>query len=146
MAKILLILFLLVPIGEIYVLLTVGSLIGVPLTIAMIVLTAITGAAMIRIQGISTLMRVRQSLEQGQIPAVELLEGACLLVAGALLLTPGFITDSIGFTLLVPALRRGAIGTLLRQGILHGRNSAHPHSQASGSGHIIEGEYTRKDS
>ena len=145
MAKLLFILFLLIPLGEIYVLLEVGNIIGVFPTVAMIVLTAVTGASLIRIQGLSTLARVRQSLDQSQLPAIELLEAACLLVAGALLLTPGFITDSFGFTLLIPALRRGMIVAVLKRGALDTKFSTGANSQDSASGRVIEGEYIRKD-
>ncbi len=150
MAKLLFILFLLIPLGEIYVLLEVGSLIGVLPTVGAIVLTAATGASLIRIQGLSTLARVRQALEQGQLPAIELVEAACLLVAGALLLTPGFITDSIGFILLVPPLRKTMILAALDRGILHAKaSSGHgpgPARQGSNQGRVIEGEYTQDDS
>ena len=145
MAKILFILFLLIPIGEIYVLLEVGNLIGVLPTVAMIVFTAASGAALIRFQGLSTLARVRQSLEQHQLPAMELLEAACLLVAGALLLTPGFITDSFGFILLIPQLRRSIIATVLSKGVLRS-GFANPQTQQDrASGRVIEGEYVKKD-
>ena len=145
MAKLLFILFLLVPLGEIYVLLTVGGLIGALPTVAMVVLTAVTGAALIRIQGLSTLARVRQALAQGQLPAMELLEAACLLTAGALLLTPGFITDGIGFMLLIPVMRRNMILALLKRGILRAGVKAGPASQTSKTGRIIDGEFTRND-
>ncbi len=145
MAKILFLLFLLIPIGEIYVLLEVGNLIGVLPTVAMIVFTAASGAALIRYQGLSTLARVRQSLEQHQLPAMELLEAACLLVAGALLLTPGFITDSFGFILLIPPLRRSIIATVLSKGVLRAGFARQQAQQDSGSGRVIEGEYVKKD-
>ncbi len=146
MAKLLFILFLFIPLGEIYVLLEVGSIIGVLPTVAMIVLTAITGAGLIRIQGLFTLARVRQSLDQGQLPAIELLEAACLLVAGALLLTPGFITDGLGFTLLIPGLRRGMIAAVLKRGMLHAGFKPDVARRDTASGRVIEGEYTRKGS
>ena len=145
MAKLLFILFLLVPLGEIYVLLKVGGLIGALPTVAMVVLTAVTGAALIRIQGLSTLARVRQALDQGQLPAMELLEAACLLTAGALLLTPGFITDGFGFMLLIPVMRRNMILALLKRGILRAGVKAGPASQTSKTGRIIDGEFTRND-
>ena len=145
MAKLLFILFLLVPLGEIYVLLKVGGLIGALPTVAMVVLTAVTGAALIRIQGLSTLARVRQALDQGQLPAMELLEAACLLTAGALLLTPGFITDGFGFMLLIPVLRRNMILALLKRGFLQAGIKTGSASQTSKTGRIIEGEFTRND-
>ena len=66
---------------------------------------AVLGATLIRIQGVSTLLRIRAGLDRGELPAVEMLEGAQLVIAGGLLLTPGFVTDSVGFLLLVPAVR-----------------------------------------
>jgi len=146
MAKILFLLFLLIPIGEIYVLLEVGNLIGVLPTVAMIVFTAASGAALIRFQGLSTLARVRRSLDQHQLPAMELLEAACLLVAGALLLTPGFITDSFGFILLIPPLRRSLITTVLSKGVLRSGFANQQSQQDRASGRVIEGEYIKKDS
>jgi len=89
-------LFLLVPLVEIYFLIQVGKVIGAGWTVFFVVFTAVLGAALLRVQGLSTLNRVQRSLERGRLPAVELLEGLMLLVAGALLLTPGFVTDAIG--------------------------------------------------
>lgn len=104
--SILLIIFLLVPIIEIYLLIEVGGVIGALPTVFLVVFTAVLGAWLLRIQGFSTLNRVRQTLAAGGIPAFEMLEGLILLVAGALLLTPGFFTDTIGFLCLMPAVRR----------------------------------------
>jgi len=92
--QILFLLFLLIPLLEIYLLIKVGGIIGALPTVFIVVFTAVLGAWLLRIQGLSTLMRVRSTLAQGGIPAVEMLEGAVLLVAGALLLTPGFFTDA----------------------------------------------------
>ncbi|MFV2058064.1 MAG: FxsA family protein [Thiohalomonadales bacterium] len=104
--SLLLLIFLLVPIVEIYLLIQVGGVIGALPTVVLVVFTAVMGAWLIRIQGISTLQRVRKTVAEGGIPAFEVLEGLMLLVAGALLLTPGFFTDTIGFLFLMPALRR----------------------------------------
>ncbi len=146
MGRILFIAFLLVPLAEIYVLIQVGGLIGALPTVALVVFTAVLGAALIRIQGLATLARVRQALDRGELPAVDILEGVCLLVAGALLLTPGFVTDSVGFTLLVPRLRRAVIRRLLSAGLLRARPGP-PGSPPPGSadGHVIEGEFRRED-
>jgi UPF0716 protein FxsA len=167
--------FLLIPIAEIYVLIQVGTVIGALLTIALVVFTAVLGSVLIRAQGLATLARVRTAMERGEVPALELMEGMCLLVAGALLLTPGFVTDSIGFSLLVPALRRAMVLTLLERGVLrpaagpggegnsgaantHRTAASHTESapnsacapQSSGKnrprrGQIIDGEFERKD-
>lgn len=157
--------FLLVPIAEIYVLIQVGTVIGAFSTIVLIVFTALLGSLLIRMQGLATLERVRTAMARGEVPAVEMMEGVCLLVAGALLLTPGFVTDSIGFVLLVPMLRRAMIFAMIERGVLR---SATGHSAPAGAGgtgrqaprgippraqpgsrsaqgQIIDGEFERKD-
>lgn len=111
----LLLLFIIVPIIEIYVLIQIGSQIGAATTIGFIVLTAIIGAALVRIQGFSTLMRAQSQIAHAKVPAVEVMEGVALVVAGVLLLTPGFITDAFGFILLTPPLRRLIIARLAKR-------------------------------
>lgn len=141
--------FLLVPLVEIYLLIKVGGVIGAWPTIFLVVFTAVLGAWLLRLQGFSTLQRVRNTLNQGGIPAVELLEGAVLLVSGALLLTPGFFTDTIGFLCLVPALRRAMITRLVRRFFFVPSDSGSRHQQQSHHAPrrptIIEGEYKRED-
>lgn len=134
-------LFLTVPLAEIYVLLEVGSILGVLPTVAAVVLTALIGAALVRAQGFSTLMRIRSSLDAGEIPAVAMLEGAFLLVAGALLLTPGFLTDSVGFAFLCPPVRRALIERFLIEKLADARRRA---DDPTGP-RVIEGEFHRKD-
>lgn len=95
-----------VPLLEVYLLIAVGSRIGAGATIAIIVATAVVGAGLLRVQGWSTLARARQRLDAGELPAEELIEGALLAVAAALLLTPGFATDALGALVLLPRLRR----------------------------------------
>jgi len=107
--------FLIVPIIEIYLLIQVGQVIGAGWTIFLVVATAVIGVALLRIQGLSTLNRAQQKLQQNELPAREILEGMGLVVAGALLLTPGFFTDTIGFLLLFPPSRVWLAGRLLRQ-------------------------------
>ena len=132
-------LFIAVPIAEIYLLLEVGGIIGAIPTIGLVVLTAAAGAALVRAQGFSTILQVRRSMEAGEVPAVAIIEGIFLLVAGALLLTPGFLTDAIGFGCLVPPLRRAFIIRLIeRRVILTGRPPPR-------RGHVIEGEFERED-
>jgi UPF0716 protein FxsA len=108
------IVFLAVPIIEITMLIQVGGAIGVWRTVALVVLTAIIGAAMLRRQGLKTLMAAQESLARNEMPVAELFDGACLLVAGALLLTPGFFTDAVGFLLFVPPVRAAMRGVLAR--------------------------------
>jgi UPF0716 protein FxsA len=87
------------------VFIAVGDRIGVAWTLALILLTAVAGAAILRRQGFTVLRRAQQQLDQGTAPVLEVFEGLCLLAGGALLLTPGFITDALGALLLVPPLR-----------------------------------------
>ena len=99
-------LLIVMPIVEIYFLIQVGSSIGALSTVMLIVFTAVVGAFLFRLQGLTTIQRVQASLARGEIPAIEMIEGAMLLVSGALLLTPGFVTDIVGFVCLIPGLRR----------------------------------------
>lgn len=143
----LLLLFFTVPLVEIYVLLEVGGIVGVLPTIALVVLTAVIGAGLIRSQGIATLGRVQQELDRGELPAVGIIEAALLLVAGALLLTPGFVTDTIGFLILVPPLRRRVVQSFLEKrmqaaGVAPGPGN--PRDDYQGP-RVIDGEYRRED-
>jgi UPF0716 protein FxsA len=98
-------LFLVTPVVEIVVLLYVGRRIGVLETAALVVATAMIGAALVSRQGRDTLAAIREEFQQGSFPAAPLAHGAMILVAGAFLITPGFVTDAAGFSLLVPAVR-----------------------------------------
>ncbi|GAB6043973.1 FxsA family protein [Endothiovibrio diazotrophicus] len=144
-------LFVIIPFIEIYLLIKVGGVIGALPTIGLVVLTAVIGAGLLRAQGLSTLARVQQTLAQGGIPAIELMEGAFLLVGGALLLTPGFFTDALGFACLIPPLRRWMIAGLLERGVMHvqsgfGRRSPHPGGRESSHGpQTLDGEWRRED-
>jgi UPF0716 protein FxsA len=110
----------------------------------LVVFTAVLGGLMVRMQGFSTLMRVRRMSERGELPAVEMLEGAVLLIAGFSLLLPGFFTDALGFLALIPALRRKVILWFLqRAAIIQPAHKKQAHS--SGSPHVIEGECRRED-
>lgn len=141
------IIFLLVPLLEIYLLLEVGGIIGVGWTIFAVVFTAVLGAALVRMQGFATVNRIRSQMDQGQLPAVELFEGVFLLVAGALLLTPGFFTDAVGFACLTPPFRRAVIHYLIRRGtIVHTRSGpGGPGSSGPAPGEPLEGQYRRTD-
>ena len=134
-----------VPLVEIYLLISVGRVIGAGTTIAVVILTAVAGAWLLRIQGLSTLMKIQHSTAAGKLPAQELIEGLILLITGALLLTPGFFTDAIGFALLVPPIRAWCARRLLASGIYQAQaqvNSRYGTSQRNArSTHIFEGEY-----
>lgn len=136
MFKILFLLFLIVPLIEVVILIQVGRAIGAGYTIIVIIGTAALGAALLRWQGLATLARVRLSMDQGRLPATELIEGLLLLIAGALLLTPGFFTDALGFLALLPGLRKLVAEVLLVRFI---QRRVHP--RRDGQGEIIEGQY-----
>jgi len=101
----LLLLFITVPLVEFFVLTKIGMRIGVLPTIATILITGILGAWLTRVQGLRTLRRFQQATKEGRLPHEEVMDGVMILVAGAVLLTPGFLTDAVGFLLLVPAVR-----------------------------------------
>ena len=140
--RLLLVLFLVVPIAEIWVLIEVGSVVGAVATIGLVVLTAVVGAALMRAQGLATLFRARAAMAKGEVPALELLEGAVILIAGALLLTPGFITDAAGFACLVPSLRRRLIFATVS---LRPAGTPRPHGRPQHDGRTLEGEYWRPE-
>lgn len=143
--QILFLLFLLIPLLEIYLLIKVGGIIGALPTVFMVVFTAVLGAIMLRVQGFSTVARIRTTVAQGGIPAMEMLEGAVLLVAGALLLTPGFFTDAIGFACLVPSLRRTMIRRVLKNFIVTGPGGPRGPAAGSHGPRTIDGEFRRED-
>ncbi len=136
MFKILFLLFLIVPIVEIAILIEIGRVFGVSYTILLVIGTAALGAALFRIEGLSTLARVQQQMDRGILPATELLEGLLLLISGALLLTPGFFTDVIGFLILVPGIRSKIAQSLLVQLI-----QSKVDIKQTSEGNIIEGEW-----
>ncbi len=145
---VLLLAFIIVPIVEIALLVHVGGLIGTWQTIGLVVLTAVIGTALFRAQGFRVLMRTQDVLAQGGFPAKELFDGICILVAGVLLLTPGFVTDALGLMLLMPGLRVW-IGRTLWNLV---QRSGHFEMAVGGGSHgaryrtseddVIEGEYS----
>lgn len=108
--------FIVTPLVEMMLLFEVADVIGGLATIMMVVLTAAIGVQVLKRQGLSTLMRANQRLEAGQLPAQEIVEGMLLAAAGALLLTPGFITDTLGFIFLTSPLRRGIAARVVKSG------------------------------
>jgi len=135
--------FLIIPLVEIYFLIKVGEVIGAAPTVFFVVFTAFIGAWLLRLQGFSTLQKVRRTFDKGGIPALEMMEGIVLLIAGALLLTPGFFTDAIGFLCLIPVLRRWVLLRLIHHYIPSGFNQ--PSSHHSKNHKTIEGEFHRED-
>jgi UPF0716 protein FxsA len=138
-----LILFVALPLFELYLLIQVGSEIGALPTLALSVLTALVGSLLVRMQGFGVLQRVRAAAERGELPALELIDGVLLLGAGFALLLPGFLTDLVGFLLLASPLRRAVIARFLRIVPEAGAGVRYPH-RGSGS-RVIEGEFHRED-
>ncbi|MEQ8661525.1 MAG: FxsA family protein, partial [Gammaproteobacteria bacterium] len=103
------------------------------------------GAWLLRLQGLATLARVRAALEAGELPAIELVEGLILLLTAVLLLTPGFITDAIGFTVLLPGVRRALAKGLAAQLVVRSIRPGGPGGGPPGRDHTIEGDYRVED-
>lgn len=110
-------LLLIIPVMEIAVFIAVGNLIGLWPTLGLVVLTAVIGSILLRRQGIGTLARIQAEMQAGRVPARELVDGVMILAAGILLLTPGLVTDTIGFLLFVPGVR-GTIRRVISQRVV----------------------------
>ena len=107
--------FTIIPIIEIYLLIEIGSMFGALTAVALVILTGFLGAFLARMQGLQTLYRIQESLREGRMPSGELLDALLIVIAGLVLLTPGFLTDSAGFLLLIPATRNAIKNWLRRQ-------------------------------
>lgn len=136
-----------VPLAEIGVFIEVGGLLGLWPTLAIVVLTALAGTALLRAQGIAAFRRAQVGLARGQLPMEEMMHGFFLVIAGALLLTPGFLTDAVGFLLFVPAVR-AALGRAVRRYAAR-QAEVHVYQTKSGfggrGGPIIEGTLADAD-
>jgi UPF0716 protein FxsA len=141
--KIFLLFLLVVPVLEIYMLLHIGAVIGVIPTIFSVVATAVIGSWLLRQQGFATLQRLQQSIAKGSLPAKEMMEGPILLVGGALLLTPGFVTDTIGFLCLIPTTRTAIVNYALKNMVIPNTMPNQP--SVTNTPDSIEGEYTRHE-
>jgi UPF0716 protein FxsA len=146
-----LIAFIAVPLVEIAVFIQVGGFLGLWPTLAIVILTAIAGTALLRIQGLATLHRAQAAMARNELPLREVFDGLCLLVAGALLLTPGFVTDALGGLLFLPPIRtllRRLVGAhLMARTHVHTSGSWHSGPQGPGprpypgEGDVIDGEF-----
>ncbi len=105
----LVLLFVVTPLVELAILLYLASLIGILYTILIVVVTGVVGAFLARKQGLAVVSRIRSSTERGVLPGEDLLHGAMILAGGLLLLTPGLLTDVVGFLLLIPRTRKAAM-------------------------------------
>lgn len=151
MGFLLLIAFIAVPIIEIAVFIEVGGLIGLWPTIGVVILTAVIGTALLRQQGISILFRIQENLQANKLPVRELFDGVCLVLAGAFLLTPGFVTDSVGFALFIPPVRQTIAGWIGQKIVARGNVHFHANPQSGPQGGprpgypgrdgVIDGEY-----
>ena len=137
-----------VPLLEIAVFIQVGGAIGLWPTLGLVVLTAILGTWQLRSQGLATLNRARTQIDEGALPTRELFDGACLLVAGALLLTPGFVTDSVGFALFLTPVRNALRDLLARHMKEHMETRVFVDGEevrpdaGRGGGPVIDGEFS----
>jgi UPF0716 protein FxsA len=142
--RFLLLFFIVMPILEMWLLITIGGHIGALSTILLVLLTALIGVGLLREQGFATLWRGREKLQQGQLPAQEMVEGLVLAISGALLLTPGFITDVVGFAGLLPYTRVLMVKLFLSRVTLVdpsiGPFGYHIRSEANAGGDTIDGE------
>ncbi|KAF3981805.1 MAG: FxsA family protein [Methylococcales symbiont of Hymedesmia sp. n. MRB-2018] len=138
--------FLIVPFVEIYLLLQLGSIVGVFPTVLLVVFTAVLGAWLLRRQGFSTLQRFQANLAKGEIPAYEMIEGPILLVGGALLLTPGFFTDAMGFACLIPQARRKFARYVIEKQLINMQaGSAFQRPPQQQDSNVIEGEFKKDE-
>lgn len=137
MLKIFLLLFILVPLVELYFLIQVGSVIGALPTILLTIATAVAGIALMRIQGLSTMQRAQIAMSSGEPPQMALMEGVFIFLGGVLLFFPGLITDGLGLLFLVPFVRRFLIKQSLKGTAMRGR-----FKYQSRQGDYYEGEWT----
>jgi len=145
----LLIIFIIIPLIEISLFLSIGAEIGMISTLLLCVLTAAIGAVLVKAEGLRTMATARQTLERHEMPVQEIFDGLCLVVAGLCLLTPGFFTDTLGFSLLLPAARRRLRHYLTDYWTRHS-GGGKPDFRAGptappGENGVIEGDYERID-
>ncbi|WP_077340398.1 FxsA family protein [Pseudocolwellia agarivorans] len=168
MFRFLFLLFIVIPIIEIALLMKIGGWIGVWPTITIVIVTAWLGAKNVRQQGLATLSSLQTKMAQGQAPSEEIVSGLMLLIAGILLVTPGFVTDIFGLSLLIPAFRKSiakafqkvmpvqtyASGGFQQQNHYHHEQAVNddfsPESESSSKpsihqGKILDGEFERKE-
>lgn len=141
-------LFVIMPIVEMWLLISVGQQIGALPTIGLVLLTAFIGVGLLRYQGAMALLKARMKIDSGEIPAREMADGLFFTVGGALLLTPGFVTDAIGFACLTPGIRTLIIvffvKHLLKKGGFHTTQFQQGHfsgEQKGGTNDVLEGDF-----
>ncbi|MBD3665222.1 FxsA family protein [Sulfitobacter aestuariivivens] len=141
----LLIAFIAVPLIEITLFIQIGGAIGLGWTLAIVILTAILGTVLVRSQGAAALGQLQSSFNELRDPTEPLVHGAMILFSGALLLTPGFFTDAVGFALLVPQIRQAVYQAIRARVKVQGFNTTghrqHPHQPPNANGDVIDGEF-----
>lgn len=148
MPLLLLLLFIGLPIAELYVIIQVGELIGLLPTLAILILDGFVGAALVRSQGRAAWARFNRALGERRAPAAETFDGAMIIVGGAFLLAPGFITDVIGLMLLLPptrALLRGAVARMARRRVAFATFGSFPRRPPTPRGYDYEGSAREVD-
>lgn len=140
----LLIAFILVPLIEIALFIQVGGAIGLWPTLAIVILTAIAGTWLVRQQGLQAIQNLQKSFSELQDPTRPLADGAMILISGALLLTPGFFTDGVGFALLMPPVRKAVYDYLRKRVKVHrfemGQGPQRPRRRPDDD--VIDGDYS----
>ncbi|GAB3326974.1 FxsA family protein [Haloplanus salinarum] len=129
------VLLLLVPLTDALLLVVVADAVGAPTTVALVVLTGLVGMLLVRAEGRHTVRRLQERVATGEVPTTELMDGGLLIAAGAFLLTPGLVTDAIGFLLGVP-LTRAPIRALLERVVVR------PYLERKSGGFVTGGVYT----
>jgi UPF0716 protein FxsA len=153
--RFLVVFFIAIPLVEMLLLLEVSGRIGGLTTLGLVVMTAVIGVQILKQQGLSTLLRANQRLQTGELPAQEIVEGMLLAGAGALLLTPGFITDALGFLFLTGPLRQLIAARIIKSRVVMAmgsgsKSSAFGYWSSTGSSfqksdsHTFEGEYSKE--
>jgi UPF0716 protein FxsA len=137
--------FLTIPFLEIYLLLQLGGIVGVFPTVLLVVFTAVLGAWLLRRQGFATWQRFQANLAKGEIPAYEMIEGPILLVGGALLLTPGFFTDAMGFACLIPQARRKLAKYVIKKQLINMQPGSPFQRPPQQQDNVIEGEFEKDE-
>jgi len=138
-------LFLLIPVIEIYLLIKVGGLIGALPVVLLVVAAVLLGVMLLRHQGLATLARAKASLARGELPAVAMLEGVVAIIGALLLIIPGFLTDVIALFCLVPPLRHLLVRWIVRRGVIFSAGmggGVPPREQGT---RTLEGEYWKND-
>ena len=134
-----LLLFIALPLFELWLIIKVGSLVGAWPTVALVVATAAIGLLILRHQGVSTLLRGRERMAQGEVPAEEMLEAMMLTLGGVLLVVPGFVTDLVGCLALIPFLRRWLAARAVSRMVVVGGIGP----RGGFRGNTVEGEFWR---